>query len=312
MESLSNQIGLDGVMNITYLNRFKIGIWNIGIIEENIDSILAGSKPIYIKWMKHSYIDRFFADPFLVNHDSRSYFILVEEFNYFKNKGVISLLEICKRTMELRKRETLIEEDYHLSYPFYSKGVITPESYRTGFTSAYEMNKGRIEKKELIIHKGLIDPTMLFYEGKEWIFATDAEDPLSGLKVFFKSRTGEWKEHAMKPVKKDIETSRPGGHFFTIENHLYRPTQDSKKRYGHQINIMRVDKLDEQEYSESHVSTVSSDRNLPFSMGLHTFNVEEGFIIVDGYFERASMLVRPMSQLYLRIRKVLGRSNENS
>lgn len=40
--------------------------WNIGFVDTSIDDLLVG-KSIQIEWMKHSYEDRWFADPFVVN-----------------------------------------------------------------------------------------------------------------------------------------------------------------------------------------------------------------------------------------------------
>ena len=59
------------------LDKFKLGYWNIGVIEQSIDSFFAGNEYEF-RWKKHQYTDRFFADPFLYKSDNMYYYILAE------------------------------------------------------------------------------------------------------------------------------------------------------------------------------------------------------------------------------------------
>ena len=156
--------------------KLKLGVYNIGIIENSAEDIIKTDGNVKIRWMKHKYKDRFFADPFLYAVDESHYYILVEEFPFYTNKGVISLLTVSRKSMKLISKKTVIEEDVHLSYPFVYHGEIIPESFRCDKVNSYLLNKNNdITSKRTIFNKGLIDQTFLEYDGKEWIFATDAE-----------------------------------------------------------------------------------------------------------------------------------------
>lgn len=289
-----------------FWDKFILGIWNVGIIEKDIRDLMS-DKDVNIRWMQHSYRDRFFADPFLLNKDNTYYYILAEEFPFYKNIGFISLLTVDRKTMKLVKKETVIEESFHLSYPFVKGGRIIPEAYRSDKVTAYTFQNNTVKETEIIMDMGLIDQTFLEYNGFEWVFATDKENPLSGLKIFYR-KMGEkdWLPHSLNPVKSDITNSRPAGHFFVLDDVLYRPVQDSEKLYGHKIRIMRVDTLTPDAFEETEVKEFSAENNPPFDQGFHTFNVEDGFVVVDGYREYHSFFVKPLCIKFPKIAKRLG------
>ncbi|MFQ5444037.1 MAG: hypothetical protein ACE5EK_05405, partial [Nitrospinales bacterium] len=60
--------------------------------------------------------DWFWADPHVVFKDDK-YFIFIEEFEYQKNKGCISVIQMDKEG-NFSPPEKIIEKPYHLSYPF--------------------------------------------------------------------------------------------------------------------------------------------------------------------------------------------------
>ena len=247
-----------------FWDKFILGIWNVGIIEKDIRDLMSDTD-VNIRWMQHSYRDRFFADPFLLNKDNTYYYILAEEFPFYKNIGFISLLTVDRKTMKLVKKETVIEESFHLSYPFVKGGRIIPEAYRSDKVTAYTFQNNTVKETEIIMDMGLIDQTFLEYNGFEWVFATDKENPLSGLKIFYR-KMGEkdWLPHSLNPVKSDITNSRPAGHFFVLDDVLYRPVQDSEKLYGHKIRIMRVDTLTPDAFEETEVKEFSAENNPPY------------------------------------------------
>lgn len=289
------------------MEKFKLGAWNIGIAENNIEDIINDSEKISIRWVKHKYRDRFFADPFLYDLDENNYYVLAEEFPFYEKKGFISLLTINRKTMHLTKKEKYIEESWHLSYPIVYNGRIIPEAYRSGKAFSYDLKNPTAETRMEFFPAGLIDQTPVYYGGYVWIFATDSENPLSGLKIFYR-KCGEetWVPHAKNPIKINITNSRPGGNFFTINGTLYRPVQDSEECYGRKIRIMKIDVLNTEDFSESQVAVVDSDRFPPYNRAFHTFNVEDGFIVVDGYKEHYSYIVKPLCLKLPKLMKKFG------
>lgn len=290
-----------------FLDKFTLGVWNVGIIDSDVRDIIDTNKELQIRWMKHKYKDRFFADPFLYRVDEDNYYILVEEFPFYKNIGFISLLTVERKTMRLIKKEKVIEEACHLSYPFVYHNEIVPEAYRSGKCTAYSLVDHRVEKKRIIANMGLIDQTFLEYGKREWIFATDKDNPLFGLKIFHREeKYGTWIAHKNNPVKEDIRTARPGGHFFKIGEKLYRPVQDSEKLYGNKVRIMEVTELTPDRFEEKEVAVLSSKGNPPYELGFHTFNVEDGFVVVDGYKEYFSFIIKPLCLKARRLMEFIG------
>ncbi len=60
------------------LEYFKATKYNIGFVDGNLESIIEG-EPIKVNWMKHSYKDRWFADPFILDVTDNEIIVLVEE-----------------------------------------------------------------------------------------------------------------------------------------------------------------------------------------------------------------------------------------
>ncbi len=265
------------------LNKLKIGYWNVGVIEESLEKIMEDNQ-YTIRWMKHRYRDRFFADPFLYKLDEKKYYILAEELIFKENKGNIVLLIVERRTMRLVGRRIIINDKFHLSYPNYTDGRIIAENYRSGALYSYTFKGERIEK-EMLLNVPVIDPTFVDYNGSKWLFGTTKEneaDANQKLSIFCE-KDGKYVPHSLNPVKIDVRSSRPGGKFFWFKGELYRPAQNCEHLYGEDIRIMKVRQLDGEKYVEEECKTISSHNCRRFKDGLHTFNVYDGVILVDGF-----------------------------
>lgn len=291
------------------MNRFILGIWNIGIIESEIESVFNSHGNIKIKWLKHNYKDRFFADPFLESEVNDKLYILCEEFVFYEGKGKIVRLTVDKRTMNLLKREIVLKENYHLSYPFIYEDNIIPEAYRSGALYAYKKNGDNSYIKTKLMDELVIDPTILDYDNKMWIFSTSIknlkDEAKTDLYIYYKNSNDDFISHNSNPVKTDIETSRPGGKFFIYKNDIYRPVQDSRKRYGHFIRIMKLENLTTDEFIETEVLKITSQNNPPYNLGLHTFNVYPNLIVVDGYNEYFKFLLKPILVILRKIIRII-------
>lgn len=293
-------------------NKFIQGVWNVGIIEKKFDELIKNPNDFEIKWVKHKYKDRFFADPFLYKVDDKNYYILVEEFPFYSNVGFISLLTVDKKSMKLICKKKVIKESWHLSYPFVLGDKIIPEAYRSGVSTAYRFDGDKVVNKSKFFDSGIIDQTLVEYNGNEFLFATNENKPLASLSLYYRKKGNvDWKAHPLNPVKDDIKTARPGGKAFYYNEMLLRPVQDSEERYGRKIRIMRIDKLSESEFEETEICSFSSDKNPPYNLALHTFNVEQNFIVVDGYREYHSLFIRPMCLKLPKLMKYFGEKNED-
>lgn len=286
-------------------NRFLIQTYNIGIIRKDIgDVIKAGIGRGDITWLKHSYRDRYFADPFLINEDEAFYYILVEEYLFWEEKGKITLLTIRKEDFSLVTRKVVIEEETHLSFPFcdFRGSTIIPESVKSGKTKCYDFNLDMmtVTDSHEIIEEGLIDAA--FYTDKnheEWVFTAKSNNPKVDMYMYHKEKGKYIPLNNNQVIASSIEETRSAGRLFENNQNLYRPVQDSTGRYGRQTRIMHVEKIDTEGYKASCIQVINSAENPPFDETLHTFNVYDDCIIVDG---SKDYLRFPMKLFYKKCR----------
>lgn len=284
-------------------DKLKVVAWNIGFIEKNIeDIILDNVNPIV--WMKHKYRDRFFADPFVLSVDENSITILAEEYRFWEGKGKIVKLIVDKKSKNLVERQLLIETDYHMSYPFLYNHSIIAEQSASKKLIQYDLEG---KEKSIIANEGLVDSTVFFDGQHEWMFATKATNGKQGANKTlyrYKMKEGKPELDTELMIKNDYNASRPGGSFFSINNEWYRVAQNSGPNiYGESISICRVDKCDEDGYSEEVIKKLSSHSENRFSKGMHTLNVEKGFAVVDGF----EMQSHPIQKIFFKIRRLCKR-----
>jgi len=288
-----------------YLRKLSLFHYNIGFFNFEQDLLLKGIPEI--KWMKHSYRDRFFADPFIINITNDEIKVLVEDFEYRKWKGSIALLTIDRKTLELKSRKIILELDTHLSFPFIFRRnkdelFIIPENSANGSLSAYqfETRSETVEKVSTLTDMPVIDPVIHHTNGHYYLFGTlrdrkenanlyawKSSDPLKGYSLL--------SEH---PVKTDISSARRGGGFFKTDDGLYSATQYCKNRYGEALNICKCTISPTGELSENIVSTLKAHPEFPY--GLHTLNIHQGLCVVDGlkYLFNPVGKIRGMLQKY--------------
>src|SRR4029078_9409076 len=93
---------------------------------------------------------------------------------------------------------------------------------------------------------------------------------------------GTYLPHANNPVKNNLDGSRPAGNLVKVDDKLYRPAQNGGQHYGESISINRITKLSENEFSEELYFKIGSDKNSEFDSGVHTINVVDDIIVIDG------------------------------
>lgn len=233
----------------------------------------------------------YFADPFPFSHLDKE-FLLVEEFDNLKQKGSISLLDVA--TGQSKK---IIEEAYHLSYPFLfeSKGnhYLIPESGDEGKLWIYKASQFPEQwiKAEVFHPRGGYDPSLFFYEGIYWLFVTEKAhpdcSPFEELSLYWKGNLDDedWTPHPQNPIVSDVSCARSAGKVFEENGRLYRPAQDSGLRYGYQIKIQEILILSKTQYLERTIYTIGPEL-IPGALGVHTFNRLGSKVYLDFYFRQ--------------------------
>ena len=142
----------------------------------------------------------------------------------------------------------------------------------------------------LITGRSYVDPSILRYNERWWVFASTPKN--EDLYLFYSDYlNGTWIEHPLSPViEGDKNIARPGGRVIEFNGRLYRYTQDDDPYYGNQVRAFEITKLTIEEYKEIEIGTIIDKGGVGWrSKGMHTLDAHEsddGWIaVVDGYKE---------------------------
>lgn len=232
--------------------------------------------------------DRFWADPFVYNHQGVNH-IFFEELVYKNKKGNISVL----------KQETdgsysylgvVMDFEYHLSYPFIFEidGTVymIPETGSIKSIDLYRCTDFplRWEFCRTLLHGfKFVDTTVFYYRDRFWLFTSafkDGVDIDSQLLLFYCDDIikDDLIEHPANPIVYGVDRSRMAGSIFPWRDGLVRPAQDCSKTYGGAIRFMLIEDLSEDKYSERQIDQLS-----PWAVynGTHTFNRNDDIFVLD-------------------------------
>ena len=264
--------------------------WNIGFCEQTPEELMRVKKLSKVRWLKHPYRDRWFADPFIYKVTETEIVVFVEECMISDTpKGVIYELVIDRKTMHLKERHVMLELDTHLSYPaIVEKDGVTyvyPENGASGSLKMYryEKEKHQLVDPKCILNGAVADSTILERDGKYYLIATKSENPLEDAYLYKSSDLfGPYSKVTENSVQKSHECSRPAGNWIEEEGELFRPAQDCSVRYGGGISMMKVGALEPfDEKRDLSIEPIWYKYNL----GIHTINFSKDryMIVVDGY-----------------------------
>lgn len=282
--------------------------WNIGFCDQTPDELIQDKALKPIKWLKHPYRDRWFADPFIIKVTDSEIVVLVEECPMDNPKGIISELLIDRSTMCLKKRYVLLEKETHLSYPAIirhnGKILVYPENGASGELNIYEYDESnhRLVNPVCILNEAVADATIVEIDNRFYLSATKFPDTQEKAYLYESdSLYGKFVQIEATPYQTDLRFSRQGGNFFVVNGHLYRPAQDCLEQYGSALYIM-----DTSGYGES-IKEIPLYRLNPqdkrYGLGLHTLNFENGMTVVDGYGYYMPFLGR----LYYKVRGLISK-----
>ena len=309
-------------MNRTIYNRFirfneniSRVRYEIGILEDfSVDKIVHGHETsainsvqklknaiegsIKVKWLKHSFRDRWFADPFILDVTADRIYLLVEEFFYQSNKGRISKLEIDRKTCTLLHIEVILELETHLSFPIIRrKGedvYIYPENSQAGKLTIYKMSKdfSHCNESEILIIEPLTDAVIF----KDLIFSTSKPDPNGCYLSVYKYSPQYGQYQVSQKIKFEENIARNAGDYFQFEGRLFRPAQECNKSYGHCVVIQELINS-ENLWSTNEVCRLYSPH--PFLKdGMHTFNTYKDVGVVDVNGPRHPVMKRLVDIIY--------------
>lgn len=241
--------------------------------------------------------DRFWADPFLLQHEGRTW-LFFEELPFATGRGHIAVAEIGTDGHMSAPRPALML-DHHLSYPFVfthrGQVYMLPESREARCVPLYrcvEMPHRWEKVHHLLDDVEAVDATLHEHGGRWWMFVNIVAHPGASscveLHLFHADEptSRAWQPHPQNPVVSDARRARPAGQLFEHEGRLYRPSQDCSHRYGWALNINWVKTLTPEVYEEERVSR-AEPRWAPDVRGIHTFNRAGPFHVIDAEVRRS-------------------------
>lgn len=253
-------------------------------------------------WRYHRLVppkDRFWADPFLLQHEGCTW-LYFEELPYATGRGHISVARIDADGHMQPPRPALML-DHHLSYPFVfthqGQVYMVPESRQARCVALYRCTQmpDRWEKvRDLLTHIEAVDATLHEHGGRWWMFVNIVPEPGASscveLHLFHADdpTSADWRPHPLNPVVCDVRRARPAGRLFEHEGRLYRPSQDCSHRYGWGLNINWVKTLTPQAYEEEWVSR-AEPQWAPDVRGIHTFNRAGPCHVIDAEIRRSRL-----------------------
>lgn len=194
---------------------------------------------------------RFYADPFPIEVDGR-HFLFVEDFPHATGKGVIAVAEAdSEGTLGIPR--VVLEEPFHLSYPqiVAHDGAFWMIPETAGGRDLYLYRAEHfpdrwVRHAVLIADAPLSDATLLFHDGRFWLFAADGGRGSSSdaMLVFHAPNlSGPFLPHAANPILIDQSSARPAGAFILGGAFPVLPVQDGTNGYGSGIGLVDIIEL---------------------------------------------------------------------
>lgn len=272
---------------------------------ENITD--AGMPEHFHKWIPPR--DRFWADPFVVEHSGEQY-IFFEEMLYARGIGHLACVRLNADGSH-SEPITILERPYHLSYPFVfqhqGQYYLIPETAENHTVEVYrceEFPHRWVFEKNLMEGVEAYDATLLEHDGRWWMFASMRQhqncSPSEALYLFHADNplSTEWQAHPQNPVVASAARARPAGRIFRDAGNLYRPSQNCAGVYGRGLNVNLIRQLDLQTYREDVVSSYLPDGEHDMN-GMHTLGIGVGISVTDAVHvhRRLGMFDRWMARL---------------
>ncbi len=277
-----------------FLIRYVYQDWNIAIAD-----VAEDLSPANIKWMKHDYKDRWFADPFIISENKDTYIILAEECIHDTQKGRLARLTVTKNECRLINNETILELPTHLSFPnptqVDDKLYIYPENAAGGDTKYYRYGKG-LEECGILSELPLADAVIAEIGGSFYLFATIGKRCNGNILEVFKSDSPLSGYSKFTEITFHDNIARRAGNIFKWEDKIISPAQICDADYGEGVSLQTVS------MDNGNLVFKEVKRMYPLTKdypeGFHTYNVFGNKVVIDGYRYGSKLL----HNLYFKIR----------
>ncbi len=236
--------------------------WTIGIYTGKSPFDLKNTRVLRNPVMKAQDVTdvpaKFVADPFLIEDES-TWYLFFEVYNLDSQQGDLAVATSTD-TKKWKYQRIIIDEPFHLSYPYVfewdGEYYLIPESFEANSIRLYQATEFPYKWEfiaTLVDNIALVDPSIVRFDDKWWLFAADANDKHDTLRLFYSENlTDDWIEHPGSPiVNGDNHKARPSGRVLVIDGRPLRFTMDIAPTVGtHQVWAYEITDLTTTAYAE--------------------------------------------------------------
>lgn len=227
------------------------------------------------------------ADPFLIEYEAKTY-VFAELYDRVKHKGILGFCEFGET--KPGKWRVVIEEPFHLSYPFVFQHKETlymiPEAFQSGKILLYRARKfpDCWERVKDLAEIAAVDSTIIDTEDGRFLITFRVVDRQAELALL--RMDDDMNLRDMRIVSgKEPPDARPAGKVFVANECLIRPTQDCAEGYGAALNFCHVLQLDTSAFSEKIVHKIRPEdisiKGVRRVDGIHTYNFTDQYEVID-------------------------------
>ncbi len=272
-----------------FTEMFSCEIWQTGLIKARTADILSGLQfsidDEEVDWLTAKNSDHYYADGFAIKEQERL-LLLFEDYSYKGKKAHISSVWFSERDSTFTMPVSLLEEPWHLSYPFILKykGITycIPECKERKNLELYRLDiptMKLVHERTLIKDIEAVDPTFIYHQNYWYLFFTSGHATNVELNIWHAENfEDEFVPHVLNPVKSNVGNSRPAGPLFYLDGKLYRPSQDCSRSYGGRVIINEVKILSDESFLEMAVNVLEPPSGFT---GLHTVSFAGDYMFFD-------------------------------
>ncbi len=228
--------------------------------------------------------NRYFADPFVITRDNRTV-CFVEDYYYDKAKATITAIELIDNSYVVLG--TIIDEPFHLSYPFifeYNDELyMVPESCESKSIRLYKCVEYPMRweyQQDIISDIDATDSIIFEHDSRWWLLCNmsiDGNSDYSATLMGFYSDnplSNNWKPHSQNPLVFDSTIARNGGGLNLNADTL--PIRSRQRQgfneYGEGFSLAQIEKLTPSSYQEIEIAkfTPSFFKNIRASHHIHS------------------------------------------
>lgn len=246
--------------------------WDLAYGEFSDAILRNGLNGVVLNYVKNPYPNKWFADPFILEEDTKSIQFLVEEFDYSVGRGRIARILVDKGEKEIKECNVILDLPTHLSFPvIYRVGneiYVHPENSASGasYMYRYDRKMDKLVEPRLIIKQPIADAIIRHVDDCYIMYATRNPNANGCELIEYRSSSlfGPYTE--CPPHHFELNTARMAGMFIGG----IRPAQDCYRDYGKAVVL----------YNDKSVQCRIEPTNWRYA-GIHTFNTLNQTFVID-------------------------------